>query len=502
MVRPVAALLLTAAAMVAQRPELLDNDAAGWPRFRGPNGQGRADGTGYPLVFGPERSARWSVEVGPGHSSPCVVGGRVFYTSYRQGADGSGSEVELVCRATEDGAVVWRQRFAVDAFERHHDINGPASSTPVADGERVWAYFGSMGLVCCRADDGRLVWTKAWKPARNTFGSAASPVLGGGHLLLLRDTNEGSFLVALDPATGQRRWRVDREGVPSGWSTPVVWNNGGTQEVLAYGAFQLTAYDLATGEPRWSVPGLADEPCTTPILGDGLVYVTSYNMRTSPEAMGLPTWESLLEEIDVDGDGAVDRDEAARNKSVLSRVDADGEGDHPLSGFFRWLDQDRSGRLDRAEWQRLIDWLGSFEHANALVAIEPGDGDGKPAAIRWQQPRGVPECPSPVLHGDRIYLVKNGGLATCVDAASGELRYHARLGARGPRYASPVVAGGHLYAASARGQVTVWKLGDTLEVVAHNDLGERIMATPAFVGGVIYVRTAGRLYAFAADAGG
>jgi outer membrane protein assembly factor BamB len=94
-------------------------------------------------------------------------------------------------------------------------------------------------------------------------------------------------------------------------------------------------------------------------------------------------------------------------------------------------------------------------------------------------------------------MVKNGGLVTCLDAASGALVYEGRLDQRGPCYGSPVAGDGKLYCASARGQVTVFAAGDELEVLARNDLGERILATPALVAGAVYVRTAGHLYAFA-----
>ena len=118
--------------------------------------------------------------------------------------------------------------------------------------------------------------------------------------------------------------------------------------------------------------------------------------------------------------------------------------------------------------------------------------------IAWQHPHGVPECPSPLYYRGRVYLIKNGGIASCLDARSGEVRYQERIGARGPRYSSPVVGDGKIYAASARGVVSVYQAGDELKVLAHNDLGERIMATPALVDGRVYVRTAAHLYAFGA----
>lgn len=109
--------------------------------------------------------------------------------------------------------------------------------------------------------------------------------------------------------------------------------------------------------------------------------------------------------------------------------------------------------------------------------------------------RGLPES-SPLYIDGRVYLIKNGGIASCLDAATGELRYQERLDAGGPYYSSPVVGDGKIYAASARGIVTVYETGDTLQVLARNDLEERIMPTPALLQGCVYVRTEQALYAF------
>ncbi len=100
----------------------------------------------------------------------------------------------------------------------------------------------------------------------------------------------------------------------------------GTQ-VLFYEPFTLRACDFATGEDLWSIPGLADEPITVPQVFDGMVYTTSYNLRTNSEATGLPTFESLLQECDTNRDRLIDNQEAKNNRSILSRPDADGEGD-------------------------------------------------------------------------------------------------------------------------------------------------------------------------------
>ena len=462
---------------------------AEWSQFRGPGSRGIAAATAaLPVEFGPEKNVRWKLEVGPGHSSPCVFGQRVFLTACVD------RKLQTLCIDAERGRLFWRKELDVAKVERVHRVNSAASPTPVCDGERVYAYFGSFGLIAYDLE-GEEVWRKPLAIERNIFGTATSPIVADGKLIFVRDTNAESYVEVMEAATGKRVWKKDRTGFPSGWSTPVIWTRGDRQQLLVYGAFRLTGYALADGEELWSVPGLADEPCVTPVHGDGLVFVSSYNMNINPEVVGLPEFADLLKQYDTDKNGRLNRKEVEPNKSILSRMDADGEGDHPLRGFFRFLDGDRSGEIDAKEWQKIVRWLNSFEHKNAILAIRPGDGD-RDAEIVWQHPRGVPECPSPLYHDGRLYAVKNGGIASCFDAKTGEVKYQQRIGARGPRYSSPVIGDGKIYAASARGFVTVYAVGDELRVLAQNDLGERIMATPALAHGSVFLRTDKHLWAF------
>lgn len=130
------------------------------------------------------------------------------------------------------------------------------------------------------------------------------------------------------------------------------------------------------------------------------------------------------------------------------------------------------------------------------MAIKPPSEEGKVAEIVWKHEKGVPEIPSPLYYEGRVYSVKNGGMVTCLDAKTGELRYHDRLGAGGPYYASLVAGDGKLFASSVRGVVTVFEAGDQMKILSHNDLKERISATPALLDGTVYVRTDKHLYAF------
>jgi outer membrane protein assembly factor BamB len=219
-------------------------------------------------------------------------------------------------------------------------------------------------------------------------------------------------------------------------------------------------------------------------------------MKNNPEVIGLPEFDELLEEYDKDNDDMLTREEVKENQSILSRYDADGEGDHPLRGFFNFLDVDRSGKITVKEWAKMISFLNSFKQENALMAVRPSNDPEKEPEVVWKHNYGVPECPSPLYYDGRVYMVKNGGIVSCLVAETGELKYQDKLREGGPYYSSPLVGDGKIYVASTRGVITVFEPGDDLNVLARNDLKERMMATPAIVDGIIYVRTENNVYAF------
>ncbi len=460
-----------------------------WAQFRGPGGRGVAENTAaLPPHLDPERNLLWKAAVPAGHSSPCIYGERIFLSGATEG------ELHTLCIDRTSGELIWQESVEAKGIERVHRVNSAATPTPVSDGERVYVYFGSIGLLCYSASGGEVQWERLFPIPRNTFGTAASPILADGKLIFISDANEGSFLEAIDPEMGDTIWKVERDSFRSGWATPTVWERDGVKELLIYGVWWLTAYNLEDGSERWAVPGLTDEPITMPAQANGLVYVTSYNMRSNPEVIGLPPFEELVAEHDRDGDGMLDSSEAGENKSILSRFDADGEGDHPLRIFFRFLDEDRDGKITAVEWKKIVAWLEGMEHANALMAIRP-QGEEDPEIV-WQEPQGVPECPSPLLYGRELYIIKNGGMLSCLDAEKGIVHYRERIDSRGPHYASPVGGDGKVYISSARGVVTVVQAGQELKVLSQTKLGERVMATPAIVDGKVYVRAEESLFAF------
>ena len=363
-----------------------------WAQFRGPNGAGIAlDSSAMPAKFDENTNLIWKCATPFGHSSPCIWGDRIFLTGI------TGTELETTCIDRKSGEVLWQAQAWYEFIERVHRSNSPASPSPVCDGKRVYVYFGSSGLLSYDME-GSEVWSRVMRTPPNMYGTATSLILANDLLVFCNDNEQQSYLEAIDPATGETVWRKDRPELKYNWTTPMYWKNDGVDELVVNGQGGMRAYLLKDGADRWSLPGLTHEPCVTPVSHGGLIYVTSYNMKSNTEVLGLPAWEDLVKELDTDGDGMLTKQETKPNKSILSRADADGEGDHPLWGFHRSLDEDRDGKLTSTEWQKMVTWVGSFPYENAIMAVRPPDSDGKVAEIVWKFEKGVPEVPSPLYY--------------------------------------------------------------------------------------------------------
>jgi outer membrane protein assembly factor BamB len=463
-----------------------------WNQFRGPGGMGIAlalDKSEYPVRFNQQENLLWSAEAGTGVSSPVIWDNMIFLTSH------AGKVFETTAYDRANGDILWKKEAVADTVQRFHPISSAAAPTVVTDGKYVVSYFGSYGLLCYDFQ-GDLVWERKLPIEGNMYGVSVSPVIYKGKLVFSRDSDAMSYLELIDLDTGGTIWRTDRPNYNGNWSTPGFYSDEKGDQILVYGVFSMKGYDFDTGEELWTLPKLTDEPATTPLSSGGLIYVTTYNMKTNPEVIGPPTYDSLLAAYDLNKDDSLSFEEIKDNKSFLSRYDADGEGDHPIRGFFRGLDRDGNGKFGRDDWQKVINWIDSFDWNNALIAFKPPEGKDGMTEIIWQYEYGVPECPSPLIHNGLIYMVKNGGIFTCLDAKTGELKYEEKVEAGGPYYASPVLADGKIYLASGRGVVTVLKEGPVFEVLAVNDLKQRIQATPALVDGKIYIRTHEALYSF------
>lgn len=447
-----------------------------WPQFRGPNCSGIADHASPPIKIGPTNNVRWKTEVPWSPSSPCVWENQIFLTTY---ADG-----ELQTRAYDarNGRLLWTKGIKPEALELFHRSEGsPAAATPATDGKRVIAYFGSFGLACYDFN-GKELWRHPLPVAHSTggFGSGTSPVISGKLVLLNRDQDEGSSLLALDLSTGKTAWEAARPEAIGSFGTPIVWDNKGGLEVIMPGSLQLKAYDCRTGKERWVVNGMVGFACTTPVAGDGLLFFGGWSPGKADSPW--PSWEKFLEKNDKNHDGEITLDE-------FEPDDRD---------FARGMDRNHDGKITRADWDILMAQIAKAQ--NVLVAIRPGgQGDITESHVAWKTTRGLPYVPSPLLYEHCLYMVRDGGMISCFDAKSGKPFYSQERidGAAGSYYASPVAADGRIYLAGKDGKLTVIKAGGERPEILHQaDFGERIFATPALVGDSLYLRTATRLYGF------
>lgn len=225
-------------------------------------------------------------------------------------------------------------------------------------------------------------------------------------------------------------------------------------------------------------------------------------MEAEPgESDPLPTFDELLKRADKNKDGLISKTELPEDLDLFRRPDTRGLSGTNLTVkfLFGMIDTDKDGQISRNEWEKFAqDWRAfSSSVKNGLLAIRPGGkGDVTGSDVLWREKKMLPEVPSPLYYQQRIYMVRDGGMFSCLDATTGRLRYRERLGAEGAYFASPVAGDGKIYAASREGVVVVINAGDKLDVLARNDLGDTIAATPALVDGKIYVRTDKHLYAF------
>ena len=446
-----------------------------WPQFRGANAAGVAIDAHPPVKFGPKENVLWSADVPWSPSSPCVWGDRIFITTFREGA------FETRCYERGDGRLRWTRSVKAPGVEEFHHTDGsPAASTPVTDGRLVVSYFGSFGLVCHDFDG-----TEEWRHplpqliSAGRYGTGTSPIIVGGRLLLSRDQHELSSLLALDLATGKKLWETPRFDSTGSFGTPAHWRNNSVDEIVLAGPGRLRGYDLGSGAERWLIEGITNYVCTTPVVADGALIFAAWSSGAADSPVA--AWEVFLKNYDKNGDGVVTYDETPPEKRY----------------FLRGLDLDLDGKYTKKDWEALAARAARTE--NVMFSVKPGGkGDITETHVAWKFRKGLPYVASPLHHDGRIYLVRDGGLLTSVDAKTGEAFYtQERLGAVGNYYASPVLAGGNLYIASLAGVLTVVKAGGTKPEVLHQaDFGERILATPAIVEDKIYLRSETKLWAF------
>jgi len=466
-------LLLTLALILALDFHALAE--SNWPQFRGPNGSAIAEKGDPPVYFGPSSNVLWKIEVAAGNSSPCMWGNRIFLTSFDK------TKLETLCIDRQNGQILWRQKAPVEKFETTHQLGNPATPTPTTDGKNVYVYFGSFGLLTYDFD-GKEQWRKPLNTPEVEWGVGASPIVEGNLVILNCDQDLGAYLLAVNKHTGKTVWKTERPEFRRGFATPFVWRHGGTAELVMPGSLWLKSYDLTNGKELWTVSGTARVACSSPTAGDDLLFSASWNFGADPnERFTMPPFDDYVAKHDVNKDGKFTKQELPAG---------------PVGDRFSQIDVDHDGVITRDEWLGMADMFAKA--GNAVLAIRAGGrGDITKTHVAWKATRSLPYVSSPLYYAGRLYTMKNGGLASCYDAKTGKPFYQdERVDAPGDYYASALAANGKIYLVSQQGILLVLAAGDKFNVLARNNLGSQVLATPAIADGKLYVRTAGHLYAF------
>ncbi len=267
--------------------------AADWPRFRGPNGEGRGEAVGVPVPWA-TNAYRWVVTLpGVGHASPVVVGPRLFVTC----GENSSAKRIVICLDAATGGTLWQREFASKPFTQNGD-NSYASATPAADSNGVVVAWTTPEAVTLVALDnaGRDVWRRELGRYVGIHGSGTSPLIVDDLVIYDNDQEDPaslppsvyakpgapksagkSFAIALDRQTGATRWQLDLRSNQAAYITPCVrrTGDGKAELILTDTAHGFTAVDVATGRKNWELPGVFKERCVaSPVLAGDLVIAT------------------------------------------------------------------------------------------------------------------------------------------------------------------------------------------------------------------------------------
>lgn len=444
-----------------------------WPQFRGPNGTGVADGFALPAEFNSTKNLAWKTQVPFARSSPVVTADRVFLTATE------GDKLITLALDRKTGKIAWRRDVVRARHMPIYKANDGASPSPVSDGKNVFVFFAELGLISY-GPDGKERWRVPLGPFNSFYGMGGSPVLAGNTLVMVCDHRTDSFIIAVDARDGKELWRKSRTNFEA-YSTPAIYKpKDGPAQVIVMGSHTVDGYSLDKGERLWWVSKIGSYPKGVPVLGTDMVYVTA----DGGDEPFLPPFDESLKQYDSNKDLRIQREEMKSHAEAY---------DH-----FGWLDANSDGAIDRAEYDFV---RNSTIAGHGLTAVRlAGQGDLTSSNVVWSLKKSYPSIPSPLIYRGVMYLMKEGGIVSSLDPASGKILKQGRTpDALEEYYASPVAADGKIFLVSASGKVTVLKADAQWEILAMNDLDEEVWATPAIAGSNLYIRTRNALYSFGAS---
>jgi outer membrane protein assembly factor BamB len=280
-----------------------------WPSFRGIRGAGVAEGfkTAISWDVPKNQNVRWKTAIeGLGHASPIVWGNRVCISTAISGKPDAGLKIglygaidsvpddtvhtwKLICLDKKSGQpLVDRTIHTGVPIIKRHLKSTHANATLATDGTHLVAMLGSEGLHTFDLN-GKLIWKKDFGVLDSGYFQvptaqwefSSSPVVHDGVIVIQADVQKDSFLAAFDVKTGKELWRTPRQDVPT-FGTPTIHVVGGRTQILVNGYKHMGAYDFKTGQEIWRLGGGGDIPVPTPIVGNGLVYLTNSHGGRSP----------------------------------------------------------------------------------------------------------------------------------------------------------------------------------------------------------------------------
>ena len=264
--------------------------AGSWPAWRGPMNNGHAaESAQPPTQWSESQNVKWKVELpGLGNSTPCVWGNSVILTWTQP----TGRKIkvtqldnpkrvpdefhELIVAAydLESGKELWRTKVnEAVPNETGHSTGSYASASAITDGQRVYAFFGSLGLYAVDMQ-GNQLWEQKM-PRMVTaagFGEGASPALKDNILVIPWDEERQSFVAGIDAGTGKELWKTDR-ATGSTWTTPLIVDDGNRSVVVCSATKTTRGYDLRSGQEVWSCDGMSSNPTSSPVADGDVVFV-------------------------------------------------------------------------------------------------------------------------------------------------------------------------------------------------------------------------------------
>jgi len=375
-----------------------------WTRFRGPNGNGESEATTIPVTWA-DKDYKWKVELpGIGHSSPVVWADRIFVTSALQKDD-----TRFVrCLDTSDGHLVWERTFPSTTFELHNATAFDVAS-PNVDKDRLyytWCTPEKYTVMALDKEKGSELWRREFSgPFEGDHNFGSSPIRFEDLLILPNDLTGTSFILALDAATGETRWKTDRRQVKTAYSTPMIYRpqSGPPQLIMAGSAHGVSSLDPRTGKSNWELADLFGEirVVGSPVFVDGLIFAQCGGGGGGKRMVAIRP-----------GDAAKKAELAYEIKGSLPYV--------PTPVAYGTL-------------------LFFISDSGVVTCLEASTGK-----MHWRERVGGNYFSSPVRVADRIYCVSRTGEALVL-AASKDYKLLARVNLGEPSHSTPAIADGVMY---------------------------------------------------------